>query len=931
MTSVGQKQAARKFVERWQAAEGNEQREANSFWIELCGEVLGISNPTHVLDFERKVRTRRIDVFCEDRGILIENKSRGVNLDHRYERGKLDGGEGRMVTPYEQAKWYADNLPRSIRPRWVLTCNFDEIRVYDLEREYPERDGEVLRLDELPGLLHRLSFFTDARQSRLEREKDLSKEAGAVVGELYEALAHCYKRLDESPEEQRSLNVLVTRLVFLLYCEDAGLLHEHQAFYRYLETYETQDMRRALIDLFHTLATPDGSGGADDKRDPYLRDKLRVFPYVNGGLFKEEIIVPQIDDDARSVLLEKASAAFDWSQISPVIFGACFESAINPDTRHAGGMHYTTVEAIHQVIDPLFLDDLRAELRSIEDEKTIRNRNKRLVKFQEKLSCIRVLDPACGSGNFLTETYLCLRELENRVLEDLNAEAVLDLDVPGSTIRVTIDQFAGIEVNDFAVEVAKTALWIAEMQMMAKTLEIVDRDIRPFPLRGSGAIVCANAVSADWNDVLPAAECTYVIGNPPFLGYSNLSEEQKADRSSIFGDVSTLDYVACWYAKASAYTEGHHVRCAFVSTNSICQGQQVKPLWDRLFSEGVHIDFAWRTFAWNSEATDMAHVHCVIVGFSREEGVPKRIFAEDGTVRAASNINGYLEDKANVTLARRANPLCDVPPMIAGGKPSDGGNLVLEPDEKDALASQCPEAAKWIRPFSMGAEFINGKDRFCLWLVGVTPAELDAMPPVLERVNRVREMRLASKKAATRKKADTPWLFDEVRPPQGESYIAVPKVSSGRREYVPMGFVTNGMIPGDKLFYISDGGGLYEFGVLESRFHNAWIRAVAGRLKSDYSYSNTIVYNNFVWPDSSEADRRRIEEAAQAVLDARAAHPALTLADLYDPDNMPFDLRAAHDALDAAVESAYGVEFDGDEEKIVSYLFELYARVAKDV
>ncbi len=900
MNATEQRKNARDFVGRWQAKEGNEQRESNSYWIELCQNVLGIANPTTVLDFERKVKGRRIDVFFEDVGVLIENKSRGINLDTPEQRGKDRYGNIRWVTPFEQAKWYADNItPRSIMPKWIITCNFDEIRIHDLDREDAETNYETILLKDLPNEFHRLSFFTSKAHSRIEREKRLSIQAGEVVGRLYDTFSKAYLNIESSEREQRSLNILITRIVFLLYAEDADLLHEHDAFYNYLKNFQVAHMRQALIDLFSVLKTP------DEQRDPYLDPALLAFPFVNGGLFEEEIVIPRFDQTTREMLLNEASMEFDWSDISPTIFGAVFESTLNPETRRAGGMHYTSVENIHKVTGPLFYDALKDELTAIEGLKSRKERDFKLNAFRKKIASIRVL--------------------ENRVLENLYGDQMaFGLMDP---IQVSIDQFFGIEINDFAVEVAKTALWIAELQMLDETREILNTWIDALPLKSNDNIVCGNALRMDWNDVLPAEQCGYICGNPPFLGYSNLNDAQREDRASIFGGVSTVDYVACWYAKASAYTQGTHIRTALVSTNSICQGQQVKPIWDRMFAEGNHIDFAWRTFVWDSEAADQAHVHCVIVGFSREEGVPKVLYAEDGTKTHPANINGYLENKPNVSLERRRAPLCDVPPMVRGCGATDGGNLLLEPEERDALIAMCPAAARWIRPFSMGAEFINGKDRYCLWLVGIAPEELDAMPPVRERVEKVREMRLASKKRATQRKAETPWLFDEVRPPQSESYIAVPKVSSGRRAYIPMGFVTNGMIPGDKLFFISDAG-LYEFGVLESQFHNAWVRSVAGRLKSDYSYSNTIVYNNFVWPEPTAEQRGRIESCAQAVLDARAMYPGSSLATLYDPDKMPADLLAAHLALDVAVEEAYGVNFGGDETQIVAHLFELYAQRA---
>ena len=924
--TLNQKQAAKEFVERWKAEEGDEIKQSRSFWIELASKVLGINDPTYVLEFERKVQGRLVDVFYEDMGILIEQKSRGIDLDKKSERSKQAGEE----TPYQQAKWYADHLPNSIRPDWIIVSNFDEFRIHNLDSADPNHDPEhdyvSFTLDELPDQLHLLKMFTDKSSSRLVKEKELSVKAGELVGRLYQALAAQYQNIKTDKNEQRSLNILIVRFVFLLYAEDADILQEHQAFLNYMAHVAPEDMRSALIQLFEVLDTP------EDQRDPYLPEKLSAFPYVNGSLFAEEdIVVPQFTQSLKDELLSKASEEFNWSGISPTIFGAVFESTLNPETRREGGMHYTSLENIHKVIDPLFLDDLKAELAKIEGEKVVKQRTLKLRQFQEKLASIKVLDPACGSGNFLTESYLSLRKLENRVLESLMGEQ-MGLAFTGSDvdpIKVSIDQFYGIEINDFAVAVAKTALWIAEEQMMDVTQDILLMPLHFLPLTTNNNIHEGNALRMDWNDILPAEKCNYIIGNPPFVGYSNHSREQQADRELLFGkNCKVLDYVAGWYKRAADYMGRFPIHAAFVSTNSITQGQQVEPLWKPLFESGLQIDFAWTTFVWNSEAKDQAHVHVVIIGFSRAGTRHKRLFTNGG-VRKVTHINGYLAPAADVFIARRGKPIQGVKPLVCGCKPTDDGNLILSPEEKEGLIKQEPQAKKWIRPFSMGAEFINGKDRYCLWLVDANPEDLHAMPHVMQRVEKVREMRLKSHKAATNKKAATPWLFDEVHPPKGESYLAIPVVSSGRRAYIPIDFVTNGMIPGDKLFFMSDAG-LYEFGILMSQFHNAWMRVVAGRLKSDYSYSNTIVYNNFIYPNPTKKEQQAIERAAQAVLDARELSRESSFADLYDPDKMPQDLLEAHKALDKAVEEAYDVNFDGDEEKIVSHLFKLYAEATKD-
>ena len=916
MGTIEQKRAVREFVKRWQAMPCVEEEHSRSFWIELFEGVLGIPNATHVLEFERKVKGRKIDVFYEDMGVLVEMKGRGISLDEATVRSKKAGAE----TPFQQAKWYADNLPFSIRPRWIITCNFDEFRIYD--QEHPDDGYAALALSELPEKTYLLSFFTDRSNSRLVREKELSVQAGEVVGSLYRAFSGQYKNLSADPREQRSLNVLIVRIVFLLYAEDAGLLQKHQAFGDYLRSFEAPRMRQALIDLFRTLDTP------VDARDPYLDDDLAAFPYVNGGLFAEEdVVVPQFTDQMRHDLLLNASIAFDWKGISPTIFGAVFESTLNPETRRAGGMHYTSIENIHKVIDPLFLDALRAELAEIEGEKVEKNRKLKLRRFQKKLASITIFDPACGSGNFLTESYVSLRKLENRVIEDLQGDQMgFGLDGDADPIQVSINQFYGIEINDFAVSVAKTALWIAEEQMMEATQEILLQEFDFLPLKSNSNIHEGNALRMDWNDVLPAEKCTYICGNPPFLGYSNLSAAQKEDRADIFGKSGgVLDYVSCWYKKAADYTRDTHVRCAFVSTNSICQGQQVEPLWKPLFDDGVHIDFAYQTFVWNSEASDQAHVHVVIVGFSREEVAPKLLFDAQGERHEVENINGYLVPAPDAFVAKHLKPLCDVPEMAQGFKPADGGNLLLSGEEYDAMAVEEPKAARFIRPFSMGADFINGVRRYCLWLPDAKSADWEAFPSIKKRVEACREWRGAQTPTGDAYKLkDTPHLLRPCGKFKDGTYIGVPTVTSGRRKYVPIGLVRNGMIPGNKLYFVvSDS--LYIFGILISQFQNAWMRQVAGRLKSDYNYGNTIVYNNFIWPNPTPEQRTAIEACAQGGLDARDVHPGATLADLYDPDKMPADLLAAHKALDAAVEAAYGVDFNSDEEKIVAHLFKLYA------
>ncbi|MBF0948546.1 MAG: class I SAM-dependent DNA methyltransferase [Atopobium sp.] len=906
------------FVSRWQGR-GYEKGDTQQFWLQLL-RTIGYSKVDDVL-FEFHVSSGGfIDVWIPDAGVLIEQKALGINLDKEELR------QGKQKTPLTQALDYVDELPRLEQPRFVITCNFSTFRVYDRDaygRSQLPNNAFEFTLDELANHPEYLAFINDPTNSRLEKEKTVSIKAGELIGKLYDKLREGY--IDPASEESmHALNVLCVRLVFCLYCEDAGLFGK-DAFYNYLKDVPANRIRTTLKNLFHALDTN------LSERDPYDLE-VKAFPYVNGGLFRDESEVPNFTDETKSFLLDEVSSHIDWSQISPTIFGGIFESTLNPETRRSGGMHYTSPENIHKVIDPLFLDDLKEELKSIctEEGTTPRKRENALKHFHEKICSLTFFDPACGSGNFLTETYICLRKLEDTVLNELRkGQTGLSLgDEEEAGKRVSLNQFYGIEINDFAVTVAETALWISRLKANGETSMFYDAGGDDFPLSEKAHIVEGNALRIDWNRVLPASECNYIMGNPPFVGYSNHSAEQQKDRASLFGKVKTVDYVACWYKKAADYISNFPIHCAFVSTNSICQGQQVQPIWEPLFQSGIHIDFAWQTFIWSSEAALQAHVYVVIVGFSRFGNERRILFLKDGQKLTVENINGYLQNGSEIFIEKRNKPLCSVPLMIAGGKPTDGGNLILSLDEKSELVLQEPSAAKWIRPYSMGDEFINKKERFCLWLVGISLSELENLTLVQKRVESVRNMRLMSSKIATQKKALTPWLFDEVKPPKS-NFIGIPAVTSSRRKYVPFDFVTNGMIPGNQLYFVETES-LYYFGILVSQFHNAWIRIVAGRLGDGYRYSNTIVYNNFVWPEETVEQKKIIEQTARNILNVRSSYPDKSLADLYDPDKMPADLLAAHKANDAAVEAAYGVDFDGDEEKIVAHLFKLYAEKTKE-
>lgn len=816
--------------------------------------------------------------------------------------------DGALLNPFEQAKRYILELPVSQHPRWVVTCNFSTFYVYDMER--PRGEPEIIELANLEKEYYRLQFLVDAGNEHLKREMEVSIAAGEIVGLLYDAFYKQYAN-PESEHSLKSLNKLCVRLVFCLYAEDAGIFGHHGMFHDYLKGFDTRGLRKGLVDLFRVLDTK------LQDRDPYLKDdnpELAAFPYVNGGLFSDENIeIPPFTDEIRNLLLEKASENFNWSEISPTIFGAVFESTLNPETRRSGGMHYTSIENIHKVIDPLFLDELKAELDEICANPVERTRTAKLRVFQRKLASLTFLDPACGSGNFLTETYLSLRRLENKILVKLSHGQVTMYSASESPIQVSISQFYGIEINDFAVTVAKTALWIAESQMMKETEKILLVPLEFLPLKTNAFIVEGNALRVDWESVVPKSKLNYIMGNPPFVGYSLQSKEQKSDILSIYVDekgkpyktAGKIDYVAGWYYKAAKLMQNTPIRTAFVSTNSITQGEQVAGVWKPLFEQfGIHIDFAYQTFRWDSEASAKAHVHCVIVGFSVAVNTnSKKLFIGD-KLHLSNNINAYLMDAPNVFIESRNTPLNGVLSMSSGGKPVEGGYYIFTDDEKNAFLKKEPSAQTYFRKFVGSDDFINGYTRWCLWLHDVSPSDIRKLPECMKRVNSVHDYRLESKKAATRAAAATPMSFMEIKRPVGK-FLIVPEVSSQRRKYVPLGFSDKEMICSNKVRFVSNAT-MYHFGILTSNVHMAWMRAVCGRLKSDYSYSINVVYNNFPWPTPTEQQKAKIEQTAKAILDARALYPDSSLADLYDDLTMPPELRKAHQANDRAVMDAYG-------------------------
>ena len=894
MNAAQQAAAAKEFAEKWKG-KGYEKGESQLFWVDLLKSVYGVDNPTDFMECEVQVmleHTSFIDVYLPSTKVMIEQKSIGKDLSKPIKQS-----DGTMLTPMQQLKRYAAALGYYKYPRWGITCNFEEFYIYDMAN--PNSEPEILKLADLPKEYNRLNFLVDTTHDNIKKELEVSLNAGTLVGKMYEYL---YAQYGDEPTDKmlKSLNMLIVRLVFCMYAEDSGIFGRKDMFMDYLNDFRPQHFRKALIDLFEILDTP------VDERDPYEEKRLLEFPYVNGGLFSDEsLIIPQFNQECVDLIIKEA-CTFDWAEISPTIFGAVFESTIASQARRAGGMHYTSVENIHKVIDPLFLNDLKAEYEKILEVPQPKKRDNQLKMFQDKLASLTFFDPACGSGNFLTETYISLRRLENQVIAKLNKNQMI-LGELANPVKVSIQQFYGIEINDYACVVAKTALWIAELQMMQETQALVHMNLDFLPLKSYANIVEGNALRIDWNDVVPKEKLNYIMGNPPFVGARLMSAEQKADISKVFDgwkNIGNLDYVSCWYKLAADFMTNTKIQTALVSTNSICQGDSVGILWKPLFDNGVHIDFAHQTFRWDSESNSKAHVHCVIVGFSIGDNHSLRQLYSNGSLCFVKNISAYLIDSDNVFVESRKNALSDVPAIGIGNLPIDNGNYLFTKEEMDMFIKEEPLSNQYFKPWYGSQEFINRKPRYCLWIGQCSPSELRKMPLVMKRIEAVREFRLKSQRAGTRKLADTPTRFSTENMPIG-NYIVIPKVSSERRRYIPMGYMDDSCLVSDLVFVVSDST-LYHFGVLISNVHMAWMRTVAGRLKSDYRYSINIVYNNFPWPTPTEAQQKKIEQTAQGILDAREKYPDSSLADIYDELAMPPELRKAHQANDRAVMEAYG-------------------------
>lgn len=885
----------KKFVKKW-SNRGYEKGEAQPFWLSLLRDVFNIAEPENFIRFEVPIPHGFIDALISNTKVLIEQKSSSVNLDDEE--------------IFRQAKRYNDALEYSRKARWIITCNFKEFCVFDMDKRYPERDPIKISLFELPKKFSSLNFLVEL-QDKISYERELSIQASAIVAKIYDELRAELKI--QTDDALSDLNKLCVRLVLCLYAESIDIFGKHKIFRDYLRG--ARNIRQDLLELFKILDTP------LENRSPYLDDTLKKFPYVDGGLFADEIDFPNFNKDIRDLLLNEASSKFKWEDISPAIFGTVFESTINPKVRRANGMHYTSTENIHKVIDPLFMDDLRADFDTI--KQTVRNRRKNLLELQDKIAALKFLDPACGSGNFLTETYICLRRLENEILKELLGTQI-QLGELVDPIKITIQNFYGIEINNFAVVVAQTALWIAELKMKRETEEIVHKGLDLFPLKSYPNIIQANALQIDWKNFAPDVD--YIISNPPFVGRRYRSVEQQSEVARFF-KYKDIDYVACWYHLAAKLMKGTKIKSAFVSTNSITQGEQVAPLWKKLFDEyDMQIIFGRRTFKWDSESFHKAAIHCVVVGMcDKNLSVDKKIF-EGEEIFPAQNINPYLVDAPTVFVENRAKHLQDFVPKICNGNvPLDGNALKIEAKDYDDFIKHEPRAKKFIKRLIGGRELLYNELRFVLWLVNASPDEIRKMPLVMKRVKLCKENRLAMKDKFTQKLADTPTTFRDTLNPS--NYIALPMVSSENRRYIPMAYFNGDTIPTNQV-QIIPGAEIYHFGILTSSIHMAWMRAVAGRLEMRYRYSGNVVYNNFVWAEPTEEQKRLIEQTAQNILDVRARYPKATLADLYDELTMPRDLRDAHKKNDLTVAKAYGFEnLLDDELKIVAELMKLYEQL----
>ena len=943
MTELEQRKAAKAFADKWLQKQGYEKGETHAFWLDLLGNVLGVSQPDDIIKFEVPIQlsdagdddkhTSFIDAVISSTRVLIEQKSASRDLDKKAKQS-----DGEYLSPFEQARRYDLHRPLSQHARYIVLCNFRKFEIYDCE--YPNLAPSVITLDTLEQNIYRLRFLGETSDSISPEKQEISVKAGAIVSELYDKLLKCYVD-PSSPASLQSLNKLCVRLVFCLYAEDAGLFKTHTQFHDYLAAAEPDFIRYRLSALFRVLNT------ADELRDPYEAKVLLEFPYIDGGLFSDDIEIPRFNEELVDLLLNKASVGFKWRDISPTIFGALFESTLNPETRRQGGMHYTSVENIHKVIDPLFLNDLKAEFQSILNSKSEASKNRQLERFHHKLASLKFLDPACGSGNFLTETYLSLRRLENDVIRARYSSASLGNDL-WNPVKVSIDQFYGIEINDFAVTVARSALWIAESQMVQETCNIVGHELNFFPLESYPSINEANALTTPWEDVLSATECSYIIGNPPFGGTATTSSEQKAWLKAVYPDKYALggvDFVTAWFVQAAKYMKGSiNCHAAFVATNSICQGEQVPTLWGLLLAQGIKINFAYTTFPWDNEATEKANVFCVIVGFSYQQSTASKLFKSeaDGSfaTQEVKRISPYLLpvtsslDYSNIFVTSQKQALSAPINLMRGSQPTDGGNLFITDEEYNNLVSSQPKAERFCKHFMGSQELINSTLRKCLWLKEEDRPEWGQYPFITERVEACRQWREAQVQTGDAYKLrDKPWSFREQINP--ESALVIPTVSSARRAYVPMTFISHDTVVSNLCFLLPNAS-YYHFGILTSRMHMCWMRLTSGRLGLSYRYSRDYTYNTFIWPELTSKQQAALEKLAQQIIDlckqaTSAPNSNMTLGKLYNPESMPDKLKQLFAKLDSVVEQAYRPEPFKDDDERLSFLLGLYNKRLNEV
>ena len=955
------KKAAQKFVAEWKNR-GEEDKDYVEFWEDLLEDVFGVSKARKEIEPQSKLKfegtTKRIDIRVKTSKVIIEQKSNDVDLDTKQKQsGKDDNGNDIWLKPIDQGIRYYNNTDTPMQGRYVIACNFREFEVWDsYHKNSPHRR---IQLEELPSRWRELKFLVEPYRPEgyvdEKREERVSSTASDYIRNLYDTI-YASKKEWTKPELQ-SLNMFCVRVVFCLFAEDAGIFDDGQ-FSTFLDKFNVKDLNKKFDALFFWLDM------TETKRREYykLADvEVQNFPYVDGGLFNNADLyeTPVLNKAAYDILksawsltLKDTDEIFDWSEISPTNFGCVFESTVDSDVRESGGMHYTTPSNIHRVIDPLFLDNLRTELERIvnlpigtagqKDQKYCE-----LEAYRDRLADIRFLDPACGSGNFLTECYKSLHELELRAIEselEFRHDAILPNADP---CRVRMGQFFGIEIDHFAASVARASLWIAGCQLIQQTAKVLHCSIDPLPLDKNNYVVCADALLTDWNDVLKRKTTTetYIIGNPPFQGAKKMNDEQKKslqiampsrlpDKTKLWDKQGKLDFVCAWYAKAAAYMEGkRNITAAFVSTNSIVQGDQEAPLWYPLMSHyNLQILFAWQSFEWFNEADNMAHVYCVIVGFyfsKRKRPVEHRIFCENKEAIISNNINGYLLNAENLFVWNRGKALCEIPDIVIGNKPIDGGNYLFTKQEMDEFIKKEPLSAAYFHPWYGSEEFISRQPRYCLWLGDCTPAELASMPLCVKRVEAVKAYRKECGYDESTDLYKKPRRFHVEFFPKND-YIIIPSTSSRNREYVPMGFMHPENMASNAAMVIADAS-LYTFGVLESRIHMAWMRIVCGRLKEDYRYTKGIVYNNFPWPTITDEQRSSIEATAKNILDVRERYADSTLELLYKPALMPEDLVVAHNENDkavAAIYAEYGINLNMTDEEIALTLMRVCTRLA---